>query len=294
LSSPIIHPQPQDSGGGFKIPILFGIVIALLGAIVYLFIQLDQVRTEMTKLRESILNEVSNLRESSSVSSQTSRRHLDSLRAELEAARRQAASAAGQAKEDATKHAEEVARRLEDAQKRQAEQVKTELSRVEQTAASKIGEVSTEVGSVKQEVAANKNELEKTIADLKSVRGDLGEQSGLIATNGRELSALKALGDRSYYEFNLVKAKQPTKISDITVLLKKADVKANKYTIELVADDKRFEKKDKNVNEPVQFYISKYRQPCEIVVNEIKKDRVVGYLSQPKVQAPRTTGGSSE
>jgi hypothetical protein len=288
VSDPIIHPQAPDSGGGLKIPILFGIVIALLAANVYLFLQLDRVRTDMTKMRESILTEVSNLRETSSISTQNSRRHLDSLRAELEAARRQAASVAGQAKEDALKHADVLSKRIEEEQRRQAERVQSELSRVEQTAASKIGEVSSEVGTVKQEVAANKSELEKTISDLKRVTGDLGEQSGLIATNARELSALKALGDRAYYEFNLVKQKQPTRISDITVLLKKADVKGNKYTIEVVADDKKFEKKDKNINEPVQFYISKYRQPCEIVVNEIKKDRIIGYLSQPKVATPRT------
>jgi hypothetical protein len=288
----MIQPQPPESGGGLKIPILFGIVIALLAANVYLFLQLDQVRTDISKMRESILTEVSNLRETSSISTQNSRRHLDSLRAELEAARRQAASAAGQAKDDALKHADVLTKRIEEEQRRQAEKVQTELSRVEQTAASKIGEVSSEVGTVKQEVAANKNELEKTISDLKRVTGDLGEQSGLIATNSKELGALKALGERAYFEFNLVKAKQATRVSDITVLLKKADVKANKYTIEVVADDKKFEKKDKNVNEPVQFYLSKYRQPCEIVVNEIKKDRIVGYLSQPKVQTARTTSGS--
>jgi hypothetical protein len=284
----MIQPHSHDGGGGLKIPILFGIVIPLAAANIYLFFQLDQTRTEITKLRESILNEVSNLRETSSISTQNSKRHLESLRAELEAARRQAASAAGQAKDDALKHADVLSRRIEEEQKRQAERVQSELSRVEQSAVTKIGEVSTEVGSVKQEVAANKSELEKTISDLKRVTGDLGEQSGLIATNSKELSALKSLGDRAYYEFNLIKAKQPTRISDITVLLKKADLKGNKYTIELVADDKRFEKKDKNVNEPVQFYISKYRQPCEIVVNEIKKDRIIGYLSQPKVQTART------
>lgn len=292
MSGPIIHPQPHESGGGLKIPILFGIVIALLAANVYLFLQLDQMRTEVSKLRESILTEVSNLRESSTISTQTSRRHLDSLRSELEAARRQASTAAGQAKQDALRHADDLSKRIVEEQKKQAERTQAELSRVEQTAASKIGEVSTEVGTVKQNVAATKTELEKTISDLKRVTGDLGETSGLVATNSKELSALKALGDRSYFEFNLVKAKQPTRVSDITVLLKKADVKGNKYTIEVVADDKKFEKKDKNVNEPVQFYLSKFRQPCEIVVNEIKKDRIVGYLSQPKVQTPRTSSGS--
>ncbi len=288
MSQPTMNPLPHEQGPGLKIPILFGIVIALLAANVYLFLQMDQLRTEMSKMRESILTEVSNLRETSSISSQTSRRHLDSVRSELEAARRQAAQAVGQAKEEADKNVENLSKKFEVAQKQQQEQVKAELSRVEQSASSKIGEVSTEVGTVKRDVAATKGELDKTISDLKRTNGDLGVQSGLIATNGKELAALKALGDRSYFEFNLLKSNKPTRLSDITILLKRSDEKKNQYTVEVVADDKKFEKKDRTVNEPVQFYMSKFRQPCELVVNQVKKDRIVGYLSQPKVVAPRS------
>jgi hypothetical protein len=143
------------------------------------------------------------------------------------------------------------------------------------------------VGNVKTDVQKNKSDLEKTIADLKSVRGDLGEQSGLVATNGKELMALKALGERNYFEFNLTRTKEPKKVGDVSIQLKKVDTKKNKYTIEVLADDKRVEKRDKNVNEPVQFYMAKARQPYEIVVNEIKKDQIIGYLATPKVQATR-------
>jgi chromosome segregation ATPase len=285
-----VSEYPSE-GSGLKIPILFGIVIALLAANVYLFLQLDQVKTEVATMRESIANEVSNLKETSSMSTQASRRNLERLKEELEAARRQAAMAAGQAKADAQRHADELSARLAAETKRTAEAVKTELStkvaEVASAADTKIGAVSTEVGTVKQEVASTKSELDKTIAELKRTNGDLGVQSGLIATNAKELAALKALGDRNYFEFNLTKQKAPVRLADITILLKRSDPKRNRYTIELVADDKKFEKKDKTVNEPVQFYMSKYRQPYELVVNEVGKDKIVGYLSQPKVQAAR-------
>jgi hypothetical protein len=71
------------------------------------------------------------------------------------------------------------------------------------------------------------------------------------------------------------------------VLLKKADLKKNRYTVEITADDKRTEKRDKSINEPVQFYTSKARQPYELLVNEVKKDQIVGYLATPKVQTGR-------
>jgi hypothetical protein len=136
-------------------------------------------------------------------------------------------------------------------------------------------------------VASTKSELDKTIATLKTVQGDLGVQSGLIATNSKELSALRTLGERNYFEFDLTKSKELRKIGDVTMRLKKADPKRNRYTIELVADDKLVEKKDRAVNEPVQFYVARARLPYEVVVNEIKKDQVVGYLATPKVQVGR-------
>ena len=122
---------------------------------------------------------------------------------------------------------------------------------------------------------------------MKRVRGDLDGTSSLVATNGKELNALRALGERNYFEFNISKSKEPQRVGDVAVLLKKTDPKRNRFTIELVADDKRVEKKDKNLNEPVQFYVSKARQPYEIVVNEVKKDQIVGYLATPKVQTSR-------
>ena len=287
---------PPSGGSDVKVPILIGSVVALLGANIYLFTQLNDLRADLGDFRKSTANEISSIKESSTVSTQTARRSLTSLKDELETARRQASMAAGQARVEAQKHAEELAKRLQLEQTRQeqaAAQMKTELTEavtnVEKSATSKITEVSTEVGNVKTEVQSAKSELEKTIQDLRRVRGDLDGTSSLVATNGKELLALKSLGERNYFEFNITKSKEPRKVGDVSVVLKKTDPKRNRFTIELLADDKRVEKKDKNLNEPVQFYVSKARQPYEIVVNEVKKDQIVGYLATPKVQTSRAT-----
>ena len=140
---------------------------------------------------------------------------------------------------------------------------------------------------MKTQVSATQAELQKTIADLKTARGDLGVQSGLIATNAKELQALKRLGERNYFEFKLGKTKAPQRVGDITLLLKNTDPKKNKYTVDVMADDKLTEKKDKNINEPVQFYTSKARQPYELVINQVQKNVIVGYLSTPKEQSGR-------
>jgi chromosome segregation ATPase len=281
------------SGSGVKIPILFGAVLALAGASVYLYYQLSQVRDDLNQTRDSLLAEISKINETSTVSTQTSRRSVDSLKDQVEKYRSQAAQLSGQAKVEATQHADELASRLEKIQQEQGKQVAavtTEVSAVKSEASAantRIGEVSSEVGNVKTDVAATRTELEKTIADLKSTRGDLGVQSGLIATNGKELAALKALGERNYTEFKIAKSKAPQKVGDISVRLEKTDPKHNRYTITVVADDKTVEKKDKTVNEPVQFLLTKATQPYELVVNDVKKDLISGYVSAPKVQQTR-------
>lgn len=279
-------PQPSGSGG-MKTAILIGAVVAMLAANVYLYLQLDRMRTEVAKLRETVLTEITNLRETSSVTSQTARRHLDSLKDELANARRQSSMAASQVKAEALKRADQIQAQIEAEQKRQQQQVASQLSEVKQSADTKIAEVSGDVTSVKSQLGMTQAELQKTIADLKQVTGDLGVQSGYIATNGKELAALKRLGERNYIEFNLAKAKQPQRVGDISILLKKTDPKRNRYTIEVLADDKTTEKKDRTINEPVQFYVAKARQPYEIVVNTVKKDQIVGYLAAPKDQVAR-------
>jgi hypothetical protein len=287
-------PAPGDSSSSLKTAVLVGAVIAMLAANVYLYMQVDVLKTEISKLRESIATEVTNLRENSTATTATHRKSIETLKSELEAARRTAATAASHAKSEAESHADQIAKQLAAEQKRQAQQIAGELNQVKEVASTtstamntKFADVNNEVSSVKTQVASTRSELEKTIGDLKKVTGDLGVQSGYIATNGKELSALKRLGERNYFEFNLAKAKTPQKVGDITLLLKKTDQKKNKYTVEVFADDKKTEKKDRNINEPVQFYTAKARQPYELVVNEVGKDVIKGYLATPKDQIAR-------
>jgi chromosome segregation ATPase len=276
-----------------KIPILFGAVLALVGASVYFYYQLNQVRAEIADTRDQILAEVAKVHETSNVSMSTAKRQVDTLRTELASARGQASKLAGDAKVEAEKHADEIAAKLSQVQEEQAKKV-TEVAgavtAVKEDATqtkSQVGQVTTEVSTLRTDQAATKSELEKTISDLKSTKGDLGVQSGLIATNGKELAALKALGERNYVEFKLAKEKAPQKVGDVQIRLKSADPKKNRYTIELIADDKTVEKKDKSINEPVQFLMSRAVQPYELVVNEVRKDMIVGYVAAPKVQTAR-------
>jgi chromosome segregation ATPase len=283
-------PPPHNSGSGAKIPILFGIVIALVAANVYLFVELRNVRTEMVTMRDSLLDEVTKVREAHSLSAQTNRHTIDTLRDQLEAQRRQMSMATGEARAEAEKKVAETEKRLQAAQAEQARIFDSKVSAVRQeadTANTKIEAVGTDVAGVKTDVASTKSELERTVADLKRVNGELTGQGSLIATNGKELDALRSLGERNYFQFTLPRGKAPQKVGDVMIELKKTDPKRNRYTIEITADDKKTEKKDRTINEPLQFYTSKARQPYEIVVNDVQKNQIVGYLATPKVQSGR-------
>jgi chromosome segregation ATPase len=286
-----------------KVPILFGAVFGLLVASLYMWYQLDQirdelatvhhrgdqVRDELAQTRNQLLAEIAKMHETSSASTGS----VDLLKAELEAAQKQARALAGAAKVSATKHADELAAKLAGMQQEQAQKVAAVSDVVSQVKTdadatrSRVGEVSSEVGSVKAELTATKSELDKTIADLKTTKGDLGVQSGLIATNAKELMVLKQLGERNYTEFTLPKEKAPRKIGDIRIRLRATDPKRNRYSIEVMADDKVFEKKDKTVNEPVQFMLARSPQPYELVINEVKKDAISGYVAAPKAAQAR-------
>ena len=152
-----------------------------------------------------------------------------------------------------------------------------------------VGALSTDVASVKTDLGSTKEELSSTRTDLQRVVGDLGVQSGLIARNSSDLEELRRLGERDYYEFKLSKTKQPERVGNISINLKKVDFKRQRFTLNLLADDHTIEKKDKTLNEPVQFYMAGFRQPSEIVVNQIYKDRIEGYLSVPKKKEGRSS-----
>ncbi len=145
-----------------------------------------------------------------------------------------------------------------------------------------VATVKTDVGGVKTDVAATKSDLETTKSQLNRAVGDAGVMSGLIATNHDELEVLKHRGDRNYYEFALQKGGKPTLLATIKLQLKKVDEKHARYTLNVSADDRNIEKKDKGLDEPVQFYTGKNPVLYELVVNQLDKNRVSGYLSTPK------------
>jgi multidrug efflux pump subunit AcrA (membrane-fusion protein) len=186
--------------------------------------------------------------------------------------------------------AADLERQQRAAERRLTEQEKASINQVN----GEVSGVKTDLGATKTDLETTKTDLKATEAKLESTIGDLGLQSGLIARTRDDLDQLRHRGDRNYFEFTLHRGAHPTPISTVSLALKKVDAKHNKFTLNVMADDRTIEKKDRTVAEPMQFYTGRDHMLYEIVVFTVNKNTVTGYVSTPKsAPAPVTTAPSS-
>ncbi len=205
---------------------------------------------------------------------------LDQTSAATKASLGAVANKVGMTEQQLAERTKELQRAQKASEARLAQQQKEQFGEV----SGQVASVKSDVGGVKTDVASTKADLEATKAKLERTIGDLGQQSGLIARTRDELEYLKHRGDRNYFEFTLTKKKRQP-VSTVSLELKKTDPKRSKFTLNVLADDKTIEKKDRTVAEPLQFYSGKDRQLYELVVFTVQKDKVTGYLSTPKTGA---------
>ena len=155
--------------------------------------------------------------------------------------------------------------------------------------------------SVNSELAtkASADDFNRLNGDVTGVKGDLdatkngiqmarSEMGTLIARNHDEIDQLRRLGERDYLEFTINGKNKPQKVGNVTVELKGVNQKRNQYSVAMTVEDKRFEKKNRALNEPILFYTSGTRQPEEVVINKVGKDQVSGYVSIPKANGQST------
>ena len=164
------------------------------------------------------------------------------------------------------------------------QKLSTQLAQAQKESEEKIGAVATDLGGAKKDIETTRNDLESTKGKLDRATGDMGVMSGLIARNHDDLEDLKRRGERNYYEFTVPKTKTAQRVGPVQISLNKVDQKKSKYTMTVYADDKSIEKKDRTAGEPVQFYVkgSSRMSPYEIVVFDVGKNQITGYLSTPK------------
>lgn len=305
LNSTNSNPLPRRlarNAGQASVPpvaiVLLVLIAVLVGATLYLYLELRSTKQEMAERFQVYDEQFAQIEGSVNRASRTVETQVQDVRAMVETAEQTIEEKAKTVESRVLGRTNTLAEELEQTKQQQQAALQdvsgkiTSLSDVASETSQKVGSLTGEVSTVREDLTQTKEELERTIADLKSVRGDLGVQSGLIATNGEELAALKRLGERNYFEFDIRKGKDWQRVGKIQLRLRDTNEKRNRFNLEVLADDKTVEKKNKTLLEPIQFYVIGSRIPYEIVVNKLEKNRIVGYLATPLDQAPR--GASSD
>ncbi len=271
-------PSPQESyhyestGTPRWIAVLFGLLFAALGLIAYAGHSVQsRLEQELSKAEDQ--NKI--------------------LSAQLEQANARMAEIKGQVEVTSQKvgmtQAElaDAKSRAESIRKQQSasdQKLSAEITAAQKESEAKIGAVATDVTGAKKDIEATRTDLEATKSKLDRATGDMGVMSGLIAHNHDDLEELRRRGDRNYYEFTIQKSKTPQRVGPVQISLNKTDQKKSKYTMTVLADDRSIEKKDKTSGEPVQFYVkgASKQAPYEIVVFDVAKNQISGYLATPK------------
>ena len=290
-SAPVVVDHRRSYWG----PALAVGLVAISGFSFYQYSQVDALRNELSARQK----ETSDIQTQVAATKTTLSGTVDDLQARLANAEQQTNKSIARVQDVAKRHADAVAGKVEKTIEQksavQQEAINTELAGVKNAASdtaslmtSRIDGVGATVDTVKTDLATTKAVVDKTASDLQRATGDMGVMSGLIATNAKEVQALRELGDRNIYEFTMTKKAGMQKVGDVQMRLTKSDTKRNRYTVVVLADDKLIEKKDKTANEPVQFYAATgSRTPYEVVVNEVGKDTIKGYLATPKITTAR-------
>jgi len=290
-----VHRLPRDAGESSVTPVAIVLLVAialLAGTNVYTLLQLKEFRLEVSEQFSGHEERLALLDGNVARTSTELETQVGEVKSLVESAEKQIDVKTRQVENKVLSRAQVLEEELEatrETSEAKITEVGGKLAEYQEVTKTQVGALDGRVETVKKEVDETRAELEKTIAELTSVKGDLGVQSGLIATNGTELSALKRLGERNYYEFNLGKAKEPQRVGPISIKLTGTDRKRNRFSIELWADDRKVEKRRKTLLEPVQFYVEGVPIPYELVINKIDQGLIAGYLATPKT-GPR--GGS--
>jgi chromosome segregation ATPase len=260
--------MPHNDGGSplVRIILMGAAVVYMIGSVIFM-VQAQNRITDMEKQQSAAQKEIA--------------KRLDDSAAQTRAEMSVVADRVGLTQKDLNKKASQL----------QAEEkaTQTRIKEDEEATKQQIGAVTTEVNGVKGQVTKVSADITDTRTDLAATKGkletaigDINKHGELIATTHDQLEQLRHRGDRDYIEFTLHKGKEPTHLSSVSLQLKKVDPKKGEFTLYVMADDKRIEKKDRNINEPLQFYTGRERNLFEVVINAVDKDVVSGYMSTPK------------
>jgi chromosome segregation ATPase len=270
------------------------LILILLLAVAYLFYDNSRIKKSQQARLDKIADQVQLIESAQKVGESSITSQLSTLKTELAGTQEAVGSTKAEIKKTTTqiqaegqKTKQELTKAL--ANKADTSHVEAQVQAAKSEADTKFSQVNTEVGGVKSEVNVVRTDLENTRRDLEGTQRQLVDVrdtlSAAVAKNSSELTQLRLKGERDYIEFTIPKKNELMKVEDIRISLTKTDQKKGKFNLKIVVDDNQLEKKDRFINEPIQFLVGQNRVRYEIVINWVQKNQAGGYLSIPKDKA---------
>ncbi len=279
-----VTPAGRNSGAGVKIGLAL-VAVAAVSFNIYLVSKVHHVEEQAESQRAGLETDLQTLEERLATQRMQHEKSLAELRAGIERAER---SSYSQARNEATRRAANVAKEVADKQREQQDMFLSEIGGVRSATsanAKNLDAVKGEVAGVASKVDETRQDLAETEDVLLSTQDQLAGVNSRVESHSSDIQTLRDRTERMLTNFTLDQSKERTKVADIQVRLKDADVRKNRYTVEILADDQVIVQKDRYLNEPVEFYVTGADRPYEIVVTSIQKGQVRGYLSKPKFAA---------
>ena len=279
--------EAAPSKGGGKLPLILAALglVAVLGTVVYFLYQaqqrIDALNTDLAASRQNIDTVSQSLRQSQA--------HIGNLEQTLDQSQAKL-SEQGQRlnryqslysnlktqQGEQSKELETISIRKAD--RAEVDQVKTETAAVRE----QVGEIDSRMIQVNSNISDLREQTTRNRGDLEGHTQSIERLRQTAAANADEISGIKKSLDREYYNFELQKKGAVMKVFEVALSLKGTDFKKQRYTLEILADGQRIQKKNQYINEPIYFYVKDSKKPFEILVNRVDKSFVVGYLSVPK------------
>jgi hypothetical protein len=164
-------------------------------------------------------------------------------------------------------------------------------------AAHRVNAYDSRLKKLQSQLDAQGHAIDQTRTDITSTQGDLSntrtELTGSIAKTHDELVSLEKRGQRNYFEFDIAKSKEFKHEGPISIRLGKANSKKGYADLMLIVDDRNLQQKHVNLYQPTMFYQPDSAQPVEVVINDISKDHIHGYVSAPKYRQSELASNDS-
>ena len=279
----------QHQGSGAWTAVIVVVALLLIGEI-YSLAKIGSVNgalaSQQAQVQKQLQDSNDQLAAKFSKMEDASSQQLDELRNELDATSKKMGTTSGKD----LRRAKAMVAKLQKEEQDQADELKQEIAK-------NADEQNQKVGALSQDVTDTKTNLTSTQQTVDTLRGDLGmarsEMGTLIARNHDDIETLRKLGERNYFEFTLTK-NQEDKVANIGLILKKTNVKAHSFNVNMLADDMIIAKKGRTVDEPIFFAPSNSKTFYELVVNKVDQDKVTGYISTPKYAGQEMASASSD